>query len=370
MSNSIRQRGTPCPACSFRRRACPPSCESVKIFRNTYNRRDYHTIFSVFGVKSVEFFLQHVPDHKHRETLDSFLFEAKARILNPAGGCAALLTSLDQKFEALQSRMTALEARLDSESPRVNPSFSFAPPTSSLHYTPPHSIPPHSPSSTPLSPDKCTMYRTTPLSGRRRHRSTGKLPEKSPASSSFASPSGSFTHPSGSFTHPSGSFASPPGSFNPPASSSRANPSDSLAHPPGSFASPSGPSENPLEPGVLPIQENLLEHPHYKSLLKLLLSTPDIRLPTVNLSEHGDPLTAVDMPAYPTLSDYQVALDGFSKGSPQISSVAEVAGSMTPDWTALGDIGYNSLSASNFTAILNFGADDSQNPSPFSFLSQ
>lgn len=364
MSNSIRQRGTPCPACSFRRRACPPSCESVKIFRNAYNRRDYHTIFSVFGVKSVEFFLQHVPDHKHRETLDSFLFEAKARILNPAGGCAALLTSLDQKFEALQSRMTALEARLDSESPRVNPSFSFAPPTSSLHYTPPHSIPPHSPSSTPLSPDKCTMYRTTPLSGRRRHRSTGKLPEKSPASSSFASPSGSKrANPSGSFTHPSGSF-------NPPASSSRANPSDSLAHPPGSFASPSGPSENPLEPGVLPIQEDLLEHPHYKSFLKLLLSTPDIRLPTVNLSEHGDPLTAVDMPAYPTLSDYQVALDGFSKGSPQISSVAEVAGSMTPDWTALGDIGYNSLSASNFTAILNFGADDSQNPSPFSFLSQ
>ncbi|KAM7529284.1 hypothetical protein LguiB_032694 [Lonicera macranthoides] len=48
---------------------------------------------------------------------------SRARINNPVGGCTALLTSFHQKLEALQSRVTTLEARLGGGYPSANPSL-------------------------------------------------------------------------------------------------------------------------------------------------------------------------------------------------------------------------------------------------------
>ncbi|KAM7499375.1 hypothetical protein LguiA_023789 [Lonicera macranthoides] len=66
--------------------------------------------------------------------------KSQARVENPSKGCTALIVSLEQKvqelqsrvtaLEALQSRVTTLEARL-GESSSANQSFSFAPPISS-----------------------------------------------------------------------------------------------------------------------------------------------------------------------------------------------------------------------------------------------
>ncbi|KAM7484586.1 hypothetical protein LguiA_000595 [Lonicera macranthoides] len=101
------------------------------------SRQDYRTIFTVFGVNSVANILKDIPQHQYLETLYSFLFEAQARVENPSKGCTALIVSLEQKvqelqsrvtaLEALQSRVTTLEARL-GESSSANQSFSFAPP--------------------------------------------------------------------------------------------------------------------------------------------------------------------------------------------------------------------------------------------------
>ncbi|KAM7500202.1 hypothetical protein LguiA_024616 [Lonicera macranthoides] len=87
------------------------------------------------------------------------------------------------------------------------------------------------------------------------------------------------------------------------------------------------------QPGVLPISGDRLGYPCSDSLLRLLMSTenaaPNILPTTMNLLEHRD------SPAYPNMSDYQARLEGFSGGSSQVGSVAEVVGSSNPNQTVL-----------------------------------
>ncbi|KAM7471198.1 hypothetical protein LguiA_009381 [Lonicera macranthoides] len=119
--------GRPCVACAHSHKRCPLSCDYARIFPNVIDREDYHTIFSVFGVRNVASFLQRVPEDRLFEAISSYLLEATARIENPVRGCTALLASFEQKVEELQARVTALEARLGGGSSCVNPLCSFAP---------------------------------------------------------------------------------------------------------------------------------------------------------------------------------------------------------------------------------------------------
>ncbi|KAM7464218.1 hypothetical protein LguiA_032339 [Lonicera macranthoides] len=195
----------------------------------------------------------------------SFLFEARARIDNPVGGCTTFLTSLQQKLEALQSRITTLEARLGGGYSSANPSL-VLPPLGS--------------------------------------------------SSRFLSSANNFTP------------EVVPTTVNLP------------------------------QPGVLPINEDLLGYPYSESLFRLLMTTENtasnILLTTMNHSEHRA------FPTYPNMSNYQARLEGFSGGSSHLGSVAEVAGTSNPNRTVLG---YNSFDyhSSDLSAILNFGTDDLQN---------
>ncbi|KAM7511703.1 hypothetical protein LguiB_010578 [Lonicera macranthoides] len=75
-----------------------------RIFPNVIDREDYHTIFSVFGVRNVASYLQRVPEDRLFEAISSYLLEATARIENPVRGCTALLASFEQKVEELQAR--------------------------------------------------------------------------------------------------------------------------------------------------------------------------------------------------------------------------------------------------------------------------
>ncbi|KAM7489855.1 hypothetical protein LguiB_027339 [Lonicera macranthoides] len=124
----------PCVACAYSHKRCPLSCEYAKFFRNVIDRQDYHTIFTVFGVRNVASFLQDVPEDQHLEALSSYLLEATARIENPIRGCTTLLAFLEQKVDELQARVTALEARLERGSSCVNPLCSFAPPGGSSRF--------------------------------------------------------------------------------------------------------------------------------------------------------------------------------------------------------------------------------------------
>ncbi|KAM7487234.1 hypothetical protein LguiB_024718 [Lonicera macranthoides] len=105
-------KSRPCVACVHSHKRCPLSCDYARIFPNVIDREDYHTIFSVFGVRNVASFLQRVPEDRLFEAISSYLLEATARIENPVRGCTALLVSFEQKVEELQARVTALEARL------------------------------------------------------------------------------------------------------------------------------------------------------------------------------------------------------------------------------------------------------------------
>ncbi|KAM7510012.1 hypothetical protein LguiB_008887 [Lonicera macranthoides] len=101
--NTFRCTGSSCAACTYKRKRCQPWCEYAQIFRDVISRQDYRTIFTVFGVKNVADILQHIPEYQYLETLNSFLFEAKARVENPIKGCTALLASLEQKYSLLHN---------------------------------------------------------------------------------------------------------------------------------------------------------------------------------------------------------------------------------------------------------------------------
>ena len=108
MANTIRGIsgvGAPCAGCSFNRKACSPTCNYARIFR----------------VRNVANVLQDLPESQYIEAITSYLFQATERIENPIGGCAARLASFEQKVEELQSRVTALEAKLSGGSFRINP---------------------------------------------------------------------------------------------------------------------------------------------------------------------------------------------------------------------------------------------------------
>ncbi|KAM7514298.1 hypothetical protein LguiA_003881 [Lonicera macranthoides] len=134
MSNTPYFSGRPCVACAHSHKRCPLSCDYARIFSNVIDREDYHTIFSVFGVRNVASYLQRVPEDRLFEAISSYLLEATARIENPVRGCTALLASFEQKVEELQARVTALEARLGGGSSCVNPLCSFAPPGGSSRF--------------------------------------------------------------------------------------------------------------------------------------------------------------------------------------------------------------------------------------------
>ncbi|KAM7462087.1 hypothetical protein LguiA_030208 [Lonicera macranthoides] len=134
MSNTPYFSGRPCVACAHNHKRCLLSCDYARIFPDVIDREDYHTIFSVFGVRNVASFLRRVPEDRLFETISSYLLEATARIENPVRGCTALLASFEQKVEELQARVTALEARLGGGSSCVNPLCSFAPPEGSSRF--------------------------------------------------------------------------------------------------------------------------------------------------------------------------------------------------------------------------------------------
>ncbi|KAM7481679.1 hypothetical protein LguiB_006262 [Lonicera macranthoides] len=267
MSNTHRFTGPPCAVCAYNHRRCPPSCEYAKICRNVIDCQDYHTIFTIFGVRNIASFLQDVPEDQYLEALNSYLLEATARVENPTKGCTTLLTSLEQKVEELQAWVTALEARLEGESSCVNPLCSFA---------------------------------------------------------------------------PFGSFST--------LLSSAENVAPDIV-----LTAANLPGHE-----VLSSEADLLAYPYSGGFLGLLTSVedgaPDIPQTTVNLPENG---ALLDLPTYPTLSNYQAVLADFSLQPPQVGSIAKVVELSSPDWTALVDLRKKFDHPSfDLNYLLNFSADE------------
>ncbi|KAM7473656.1 hypothetical protein LguiB_020899 [Lonicera macranthoides] len=130
---------------------------------------------------------------------------------------------------------------------------------------------------------------------------------------------------------------------------------------------------------------NLLESVS-ESFLRLIMSedgVQDILLTNANLIKNGALPTEVDLPLFSNLSYYQTASctyhqatldtyhqaasDDFLSQSSQVDFVAKFAEPTSLDWTALGNIGhdFSDYSSSDFSTILNFGADDFHILQPF-----
>ncbi|KAM7489547.1 hypothetical protein LguiB_027031 [Lonicera macranthoides] len=154
--------------------------------------------------------------------------------------------------------------------------------------------------------------------------------------------------------------------------------------PPGSSSRFPSLAENNV-PDVIPTAVNLSD-PVSGSFLRLLMSeegVQDILSTTANLIENGALPTEVDLPSVSNLSYYQAASgayyqatldayhqaasDDFLSQSSQADFVAEFVEPTSLDWTTLGDIGHDffDYSFSDFSTILNFGADDLQIFQPF-----
>ena len=129
-SSSIKSS---CVACIFTNRKCPPYCREATIFWKVISPQDYHTIFTVFGPKSVASIFQCVPGDQYLQTPHLLFYEANARIKDPVGGCFARMASFEQRLEELQTWVVALEARLKGGSTSANPSSPPTPPESFLN---------------------------------------------------------------------------------------------------------------------------------------------------------------------------------------------------------------------------------------------
>ena len=89
VSTSNTRTKRPCAACSYTYRNCSKYCREADIFKYLITCQDYETIFNIFSVKNAAKFLSNSPEEQYQEIIFSLLYEAKARIENHVGGCAA-----------------------------------------------------------------------------------------------------------------------------------------------------------------------------------------------------------------------------------------------------------------------------------------
>ncbi|KAK9057371.1 hypothetical protein SSX86_022206 [Deinandra increscens subsp. villosa] len=104
--------GSPCGACKFLRRKCPPDCIFAPYFCSEQGPARFAAIHKVFGASNVSKLLHHVAEPDRCEAVVTIAYEAQARIKDPVYGCVAHIFALQQQVACLQAQLMQVRAQV------------------------------------------------------------------------------------------------------------------------------------------------------------------------------------------------------------------------------------------------------------------
>ncbi|PKA58789.1 LOB domain-containing protein 16 [Apostasia shenzhenica] len=104
--------GSPCGACKFLRRRCPPNCIFAPYFGSENDAARFAVIHKVFGASNTSKLLSAIPAGDRCEAAVTISYEAQARLQDPVYGCVAHIFALQRQVASLQAQLVQARTQL------------------------------------------------------------------------------------------------------------------------------------------------------------------------------------------------------------------------------------------------------------------
>ncbi|AET04053.1 LOB domain-containing protein 36 [Medicago truncatula] len=101
----------PCAACKHLRQECDSSCDLAPYFPPD-NPERFIKVHSVFGKNNVSNMLKKVDASHHEQAIESFVYEAEARLRDPVYGCAGPAKDLQRRLNEVQMELKSVKNEL------------------------------------------------------------------------------------------------------------------------------------------------------------------------------------------------------------------------------------------------------------------
>lgn len=118
MSNNTKEKPriqSPSPAfhdCKMEKKeSCLDNCKILYRFASN-DLHKFAILHQVFGACNVIKLIQDLPSDQIVEAIDSMVYEANARLQEPALGCTSVILQLQRQISELESQITSTQARI------------------------------------------------------------------------------------------------------------------------------------------------------------------------------------------------------------------------------------------------------------------
>ncbi|XP_059627950.1 LOB domain-containing protein 21 [Cornus florida] len=111
MKGQESRSSSSCAACKFLKRRCAPNCAFAPYFRSDEPKK-FANVHKVFGASNVSKILTEVPEEQREEAVNSLVYEAEARLIDPVYGCIGAIALLQRRMMELQHDLAIAKARL------------------------------------------------------------------------------------------------------------------------------------------------------------------------------------------------------------------------------------------------------------------
>ncbi|KAF8391743.1 hypothetical protein HHK36_021977 [Tetracentron sinense] len=102
---------SPCAACKFLRRRCPPECVFAPYFPPDQPQK-FANVHKVFGASNVTRLLNELQPHQRDDAVNSLAYEADMRLRDPVYGCVGVISLLQHQLRQLQMDLCCAKSEL------------------------------------------------------------------------------------------------------------------------------------------------------------------------------------------------------------------------------------------------------------------
>ncbi|KAK2966406.1 hypothetical protein RJ640_003676 [Escallonia rubra] len=100
-----------CAACKYLRRRCTPNCPLAPYFPAD-RPVDFRNVRRLFGVNNLNNTLKSVHPYYHEAAMKSMIYEAKARAIDPVGGCYRMVGDLELELVRVRGELDCVRRQL------------------------------------------------------------------------------------------------------------------------------------------------------------------------------------------------------------------------------------------------------------------
>jgi ATP-dependent protease Clp ATPase subunit len=97
--------------CKMEQKECKDNC-TILYRIASHDLHKFAILQEVFGACNVIKLIQDLPSDQRVEAIDSMVYEASARLQEPALGCAGIIQQLQRQISDLESQITSTQARI------------------------------------------------------------------------------------------------------------------------------------------------------------------------------------------------------------------------------------------------------------------